>query len=63
MKLEGFSDFEYIHDWDFILRAYLISTPVYVRNTKYFYRLHEENKLNIYKCERGVKYRLNLSIA
>ena len=58
MKLEGFSDFEYIHDWDFILRAYLISTPVYVRNTKYFYRLHENNSFR--KLSKIADYEVNI---
>lgn len=42
-KLKGFREYKYIHDWDFILRASLIKEPLYIEDTKYYYRLHEDN--------------------
>lgn len=42
-KLDGFKEYKYIHDWDFILRASLLEEPLYVTDTKYYYRLHNEN--------------------
>lgn len=42
-ELGGFSEYKYIHDWDFILRASLICEPMYFKETKYLYRLHEVN--------------------
>lgn len=42
-RLEGFREYKYIHDWDFILRATLIEEPLYIQETKYLYRLHETN--------------------
>lgn len=42
-KLKGFREYKYIHDWDFILRASLIKEPLYIDDTKYYYRLHEDN--------------------
>ena len=56
-KLKGFSDFKYIHDWDYLLRAYLISTPVYVKNTKYLYRLHAKNSFR--KLSKIANYEVN----
>lgn len=42
-KLEGFKEYKYIHDWDFILRAALVEEPLYVEETRYYYRLHNDN--------------------
>lgn len=42
-NLKGFKEYKYIHDWDFILRATLIDEPLYIKETKYFYRLHTTN--------------------
>lgn len=42
-KLEGFKEYKYIHDWDFILRASLLKEPIYVEETHYYYRLHNNN--------------------
>lgn len=42
-KLNGFNDYKYIHDWDFILRACLLTEPTFVSNTEYLYRLHTQN--------------------
>ncbi len=38
-----FREYQYIHDWDFILRCSLITEPIYVEGTSYLYRLHETN--------------------
>ncbi len=38
-----FSDLRYCHDWDFLLRAVLVSEPVYVDEPEYSYRLHGTN--------------------
>ncbi|OOM76327.1 UDP-Glc:alpha-D-GlcNAc-diphosphoundecaprenol beta-1,3-glucosyltransferase WfgD [Clostridium puniceum] len=42
-RLIGFEKYKYIHDWDFILRAALIQEPLYLEETKYYYRLHNDN--------------------
>lgn len=42
-NLGGFKEYKYIHDWDFILRAAIIQEPLYVDETKYYYRLHNDN--------------------
>lgn len=38
-----FREYQYIHDWDFILRATLLEEPVYIEDTSYLYRLHPTN--------------------
>ena len=38
-----FSVLRYCHDWDFVLRALLISEPVFVPQMLYSYRLHSGN--------------------
>ncbi|GEP63899.1 hypothetical protein CBE01nite_16670 [Clostridium beijerinckii] len=42
-KLGGFKEYKYIHDWDFILRSALLQEPLYIRETNYYYRLHDNN--------------------
>jgi glycosyltransferase involved in cell wall biosynthesis len=42
-RLGGFRRFRYCHDWDFALRALLITEPVYVPGMLYDYRLHAQN--------------------
>lgn len=42
-ELDGFRNFKYIHDWDFILRASLLTEPLFVKSTNYLYRLHKTN--------------------
>lgn len=42
-ELYGFREFKYIHDWDFILRASLLSEPLLIEVTNYMYRLHKTN--------------------
>ncbi len=42
-ELDGFKNYKYVHDYDFLLRACLLAEPVFVPETKYLYRLHGEN--------------------
>ncbi len=42
-KLGRFADYKYIHDWDFILRACLVTEPLFIKDTTYLYRLHDNN--------------------
>lgn len=45
-EVGGFSEnYHFIHDWDFILKAALISEPVYVKDTCYLYRFHSTNTI------------------
>lgn len=50
MRVGGFSDLRYNHDWEFALKATLDSEPVYVPQELYFYRLHDHNTI----AESGV---------
>jgi GT2 family glycosyltransferase len=45
MRVGGFSDLRYNHDWEFALKASLESEPVYVPQPLYFYRLHDHNTI------------------
>jgi len=38
-----FRDFQYIHDWDFLMRAALTGEVVYCSDTTYYYRMHDTN--------------------
>lgn len=42
-KLNGFRNLKYCHDWDFALRCLLLSEPLFVESTYYYYRLHGNN--------------------
>lgn len=42
-RLGGFRSFLYVHDYDFFLRASLMTEPIFVPETTYLYRLHETN--------------------
>lgn len=44
-ELEGFRNYKYVHDWDFALRAALITEPVFVPEAYYIYRLHGGNTI------------------
>lgn len=44
--LGGFSDYRYIHDWDFCLRALEVEAPVVLHEPTYDYRLHGGNTIN-----------------
>ena len=44
-KLGGFGNYKYVHDWDFALRASLITEPVFVKNAIYYYRVHVGNTI------------------
>lgn len=38
-----FRPYRYCHDWDFLLRALLVTEPLYVPEVLYWYRLHGQN--------------------
>jgi glycosyltransferase involved in cell wall biosynthesis len=42
-ELGGFRALKYCHDWDYALRAFLRTEPVFVDEFLYLYRLHEAN--------------------
>jgi glycosyltransferase involved in cell wall biosynthesis len=42
-RIGDFCALKYCHDWDFILRAVLITEPVFVAEPLYVYRLHASN--------------------
>jgi len=42
-ELGGFKNYKYVHDYDFFLRACLITEPSYIPETAYLYRLHGKN--------------------
>ena len=44
-QLNGFRNYKYVHDWDFALRAALLTEPVFVPEALYFYRLHTHNTI------------------
>lgn len=44
-KLDGFGNYKYVHDWDFALRASLLSEPVFDKNAVYYYRIHTDNTI------------------
>jgi glycosyltransferase involved in cell wall biosynthesis len=44
-RLGGFADLRYNHDWDFCLRASLVSEPLFVPSPEYEYRLHGANTI------------------
>lgn len=49
-KLEGFRNYKYVHDWDFALRASLITEPVFVKEACYYYRFHSGNTISEIAC-------------
>ena len=44
-RVGGFRDLRYNHDWDFCLRASLVSEPVFVPSREYDYRMHPSNTI------------------
>ncbi len=46
-SIGNFEDLKYCHDWDFLLRAVLISEPVFVPEAFYCYRLHSTNSFRL----------------
>jgi hypothetical protein len=42
-QIGGFRNYKYVHDYDFLLRACLLTEPVFVTDTAYLYRLHGGN--------------------
>ncbi|MEG2626093.1 MAG: glycosyltransferase [Christensenella sp.] len=50
----GFKNYQYVHDYDFFLRACLYDEPIFAEETAYLYRLHGENSfLSLH--EEGVR--------
>ena len=45
-ELGGFRSYKYAHDWDFALRAALITEPLFVPDAYYIYRLHSANTIS-----------------
>lgn len=45
-RLNGFRKYRYVHDWDFALRAALLTEPVFVEEAIYYYRLHTHNTIS-----------------
>lgn len=45
-RLNGFRKYRYVHDWDFALRAALLTEPVFVEEALYYYRLHTHNTIS-----------------
>ena len=42
-QIGGFAPLRYCHDWDFALRAFMLTEPVFVNEYLYLYRIHEAN--------------------
>jgi len=42
-EVGDFRPYRYVHDWDWALRALLVTEPLYVPDVLYRYRLHETN--------------------
>lgn len=45
-RIGPFAALKYVHDWDFVLRASLITSPIYVPQDLYFYRIHASNSFS-----------------
>lgn len=50
-RVGGFSSLKYCHDWDFILRASLLTEPVLAPRPLYLYRVHGANTFAALKRE------------
>lgn len=61
-KIEDFHDYKYIHDWDFILRATLVTEPIYTDLTSYLYRLHDTNTFKVLKDDQELCYKESFSV-
>jgi glycosyltransferase involved in cell wall biosynthesis len=44
-RIGGFSEFRYVHDWDFALKALAQGRPLYVQRFLTAYRLHSRNTI------------------
>ena len=53
----GMRDYRYNHDWDFCLRASLISEPIIVPRPLYHYRIHAHNTINEDRSAPQLEYR------
>jgi len=45
-RLNGFRPLKYVHDWDFVLRALILTEPIYVAEELYLYRIHSSNSFS-----------------
>ncbi len=50
--LAPFRNLRYCHDWDFALQACLISEPIFVEMSLYYYRVHTNNAFSKLKLEQ-----------
>ncbi len=57
-ELGGFQNYQYVHDYDFFLRACLVTEPVFVGGTAYLYRLHGNNSFTRLQKEGRVENRV-----
>lgn len=45
-RLNGFRQLKYVHDWDFVLRALILTEPIYIEEELYLYRIHNSNSFS-----------------
>ncbi len=57
-RIGNFRPLRYCHDWDFVLRASLITEPVLVPAPLYDYRVHESNSFAALKIEQYLEPQL-----
>ncbi|MGI6153535.1 MAG: glycosyltransferase family 2 protein [Christensenellaceae bacterium] len=51
LRLYGFKNYKYVHDYEFFLRACLLTEPAFTAHTSYLYRLHGSNTFQTLKKE------------
>jgi glycosyltransferase involved in cell wall biosynthesis len=51
-RVGGFRSMKYCHDWDFVLRAMLLTEPVMLSDYLYDYRIHSSNSFSSLKLEQ-----------
>lgn len=56
-QIGNFKNYKLAHDYDFLLRAVILTEPLFVRENLYFYRLHGDNSFT--KYEEITKVELN----
>jgi len=61
-KVGKFMDYKYIHDWDFFLRSSLVTEPIYIHETDYFYRLHSENSFKKLQNDVALCYNESMNV-
>lgn len=52
-NLQGFAPYFYVHDWDFLLRAVLITKPLFLSERSLCYRVHNTNTIHKIKSDRA----------